>query len=420
MFIKRLIFTLLRLFLAVVFLVSGFLKSIDPVGASLKTREYLNLFFSVDFAIEWSFAIAVTLCVVEFVIGSCLLLGIYRRTTVFISFLLLLVFTALTGYNYAFDLIGDCGCFGDAIKLSPFVTFFKNIVLLLMSVVLLNKKAYTPLFFYRERRLLLVLSILAIANFIYVNNRFLPIVDFRPYKLGYDIRERSSEEERAVNTKLQEGVEYIYEKDGEVKAFKQDALPDSTWSFKELKQNVALADLKLSYNFELDSLGESYKDRVLLNKEQTVLVFIPNLAKATYEKIDEINSLYDEVHSREGVDFYLVSSSSEEEQSEWQYKSGAEYPILTMDISLIQTIIRAPIGLLVLDDGVITNKQSLSSFPKLKEVASFTDDLLNNIAINKKNKYYAFVFMAIWLIFVIFGVVRYFIRYFKVSRYLRK
>lgn len=190
--LKHILYTLLRWLLGGVFIFSGLVKCVDPVGTSIFVDKYLAT-YSLEALLPLSLVIAVTLAVMEVAIGILLIIGVLRKYVVFATTLFLLLFTSVTLLSATVLPIGDCGCFGEAVKLTPWQTFAKNVVLLTISIVVLRS---SDIEHYRWRYIGVVAAVavaLPLAINIY-SLRYLPLVDFLPYKLDVDLRNEVAKE----------------------------------------------------------------------------------------------------------------------------------------------------------------------------------------------------------------------------------
>lgn len=224
---------LARLVVGATFAFSGFVKSIDPAGTSLKIREYLEA-FDLDFALPIAFFIAVCLGVYELILGVNLLFGSYRRVTSVLLFLTMLVMTPLTLYLALANPISDCGCFGEALYLTHWQSFAKNVVLLLLSIVLLLGNRRIRSIYHKEIQPLTLYFVLfyavGISMYAYY---YQPILDFRPYKEGTDIK-------AALSLDVFDMPRYLYRNGDRLEEFSADDLPtDTAWHFVERVESAA-------------------------------------------------------------------------------------------------------------------------------------------------------------------------------------
>ncbi len=422
MLIKRITIELARILLSFTLLISSFLKAIDPIGFGIKLEEYLEAIVHIH--IDNSNLIlflSIALISFEFVLGSCLAMGIYRRLSARLSFVLMLLMTMLTAYNFFFEAVSDCGCFGEAIKLSNGATLLKNLLLLPLNYFVVKvARKIKPLYTLRERLLLLIASLVCMLIFISVNVRKLPMIDFRPYKIGYNLKEQIKEEQDFLQMQLLEHTKYIYTKEGVEEAFAPNALPDSSWTFVSIKQGTELEKMQASYNFHLlDSLGIEREEELLNSSKLNILLLAPSWREAPQDKVDEINYLYYLAKQR-GANFYAISSSETAEGQDWLYETGADYPLFSMDKTVIKTIIRSSLGLVIIKNGIILDKLSYHELPERKELARFIDEYTQIEEISPKSKTFRLIPLMIWLIFLIFGFGRRLLRHSLAFSYLRK
>ncbi|MDO4707727.1 MAG: DoxX family protein [Porphyromonadaceae bacterium] len=374
--LRRILLELSRVILGSVFVVSGVFKATDPMGASLKITDYISsaLGSSWVWLVELSMFVAILLCILEFMLGAMLLMGIYRRIVTRASFALMVGMTLVTLYIYWTGVLPDCGCFGDVIKLSNGASLIKNLILLPLSYALMvSARSLGHLFSRRERWLPAALALLGISYFIYQNYYYLPYKDLRPYRIGYNLREKIEEDEAAYQAALFEGTKYIYKRDGREQGFNLDALPDSSWTYVRLEQDDQLKSYKPTYFFELrNDRGDHMEDEILQDSIGTILLLSISWVKADQRRLSEINELY-RYAKHKGYNFYGVSASTPEEEAEWRYQTGADYPILFADASTIKTMVRANPALILLKKGVIKDKISVAMLPSLEQLSDYVE-----------------------------------------------
>lgn len=346
-----------RVLLGVVFIFSGTVKAIDPVGGAIKIDDYL-VAFHLEFLKIFSVLLSMNLSALEFTLGVCMLLGVYRRYSSFLTLAFMLVMTPLTLYLALYNPVSDCGCFGDAVVLTNWQTFYKNIVLLAAAVIAFRyNQKLLQIYTYKAYWFVAIFGYVFALLFSIRNYNHLPIIDFRPYKIGTNIPEKMAIPEEAPEDEYE--YSFIYEKDGVQQEFTLDNYPaeDSTWTFVDSKTTL----IKKGYvppisGFQLtDFSGE---DRTMEILEDTAAVFLlisPNLTEASDERIDEINNAYDYAQERE-LQFYCLTGSTPEEINLWIDYTGAEYPFLYADATVLKTIVRANPGLILLKGGNILMK----------------------------------------------------------------
>ncbi|MCD8317364.1 MAG: triose-phosphate isomerase [Paraprevotella sp.] len=361
-----------RLLLAVTFIFSGLVKIVDPRGTQYKFEDYFQAFgwthWIPDFLPLWS---AVILSVFEFCIGIYMFFGIRRHTTCWLYLLFLCVMTPLTLYLALADPISDCGCFGDAVTLTNWETFGKNVFLLVMTVIVLRyRRLMTRFISERNQWMISFYSIIfgfVLAGFcIY----YLPVFDFRPYHIGADIPQemqipKGAEEPEFVTT-------FVFEKDGVEKEFTVDDYPKDTasWHFVNSKTvQVKKGYVPPIHDFSITTWpdGNDITEQVLADRGYTFLLVAPYLEYAEDSNIDRINELYDYCQEH-GYAFYCLTSSSDEAIARWQDLTGADYPFGLTDGVTLKTMVRSNPGLILLKGGIVYNKWSCNELPKEEQL----------------------------------------------------
>lgn len=419
---KRWALELCRVVLGSTFVLSGVLKAIDPVGVSLKISEYLLSILGSQWGwlVHVAMALAVALCIVEFILGAFLLMGVYRRLTARLSFIMMLGMTILTTYIYVTDTVNDCGCFGDMIRLTNWESLIKNFILLPMSYyVMVGARQMAHLYTRRERWLPALLAVVGITQFTISNGYYLPYIDVRPYKIGFNLNEKIQEADSTYQAELLQGTKYLYRRGEEVAEFSIDNLPNSTWVFEKQIQSTDLKSRKLVYTFEVQTdEGEQIEQEILQDSVGTFLLMSVNWANANQEHLDEINELHKYAEAK-GYKFYGVSASTPEEEAEWCYQTGADYPIHFMDATTIKTIVRANPGLMLLKNGVIVDKLSVSMLPEVERIPEFVHSRMV-LGQSSKPSVARAVLLAVWAIVLVLGVLRLLLRRTYLSIHVNK
>ena len=354
-----------RFILGATFVFSGFVKAVDPLGTYYKIQDYLAAFGMQQLLPDIvPLLMSVLLAVLEFAVGMHLLLGIKRRFTTRLALLIMLVMTPLTLYLALTNPISDCGCFGDALVLTNWQTFGKNVVLLTCAIVLMITPWAMVRFLTKKMEWTLsnycIVFALALAGYCLAT---LPIIDFRPYKIGNNIREGMEIPEGAKPTIFD--TRFIMEKDGVKQTFTVDNYPDSTWTFVSAETVVVEKGYEPPiHDFVMESLetGEDITDEVLDDPGYTFLLIAHRTEEADEGNIDLINELY-EYCVENGYKFYALSSSSAEAIELWRDRTGAEYPFCIMDDITLKTMVRSNPGLMLIKGGVILNKWPSSQLP---------------------------------------------------------
>ena len=373
-----------RYLLAGVFIFSGYVKALDPWGVIYKNLDYfeaLGLSFFDFIAVPFAFFLSA----LEFAMGICLLLGIYRRINSWLFLLFMLFMTPFTLYLAITNPVTDCGCFGEAVIISNWQTFFKNVILLLVAVVVFfGYKRMTPFFSSKSRVLAMVWIWLFILGFSIHCYRYLPILDFRPYKIGADIPALMEIPEDAEHD-VYESV-LVYAKDGKNQEFTLENYPkdDDSWTFVDSRNKL----IKKGYEPPVHDFviltedDEDITDMVLENSSYTFLLVAYKLNKANDSNVNKINNIYDYA-TEHGYDFYALTSSLPDVIQEWQEDTGAEYPFCTMDEITLKTIIRSNPGLVLMKEGIIINKWPFRRLPDMSSLNEpLEDSTLGQIPVN--------------------------------------
>ena len=395
--VKKVIAEVCRLLLGVVFIFSGTVKAVDPMGGAIKIGDYLTS-FGLDKLQPFTVLISFNLSALEFMLGVCMLLGVYRRYTTFLTLLMMSFMTPLTLYLAIFDPVSDCGCFGDAWVLTNWETFAKNIVLLLAAIATFQWRKMLIRFVTRKMEWLISLyTIFFVFTLSFYCLDRLPVLDFRPYKIGQNIMKGMSIPEGAKPS-VYESV-FILEKNGEKKEFTLDNYPDSTWTFVETRTVLKEKGYEPPiHDFSMISLGtgEDITDSVLTDKGYTFLLVAHRIEEADDSNIDLINEIYD-YSVEHGYGFYALTSSPDEEIEMWRERTGAEYPFCQMDDITLKTIIRSNPGLLLIKDGTILNKWSDNQLPD-EYVLNDSLDKLELGQQKQENKLHTIGYVLLWFI----------------------
>ena len=357
----------LRFALALVFAFSGFVKAVDPMGTVYKMADYADAFgLPVHPALLLVGACA--LIAIEYVMGVALFFGLYRRFYLGLMIAFLSVMTPLTLLLALTNPVSDCGCFGDALVLTHWQTFGKNVALLMMAIVVLiwHRRLWRVV---SDRVQWLVFVYAALSIFLFMQNalRHLPAWDFRPYAIGTNIVEGMTIPEDAPQDEYE--TLFILEKEGELRTFTFDNYPDSTWHLVRRENRlISKGYTPPIEDFYLSTLdGEDVTWEVLEQPGYTFFMIARNLKRTNEGMLDVINDLYDyaKVHD---YPFYMLTSSSKDVIDVWNENTGAAYPYLNADEILLKTMLRANTGLMVLKDATVVGKWSAADFPHDKQL----------------------------------------------------
>ncbi len=356
-----------RILVSVTFIFSGFVKLVDPLGSAYKFEEYfgadvLNLEFLTPYALQFS----IVLILAEIMLGVMLLIGYKSKLTVWSLFLISLLFLFLTWYSAYFDKVTDCGCFGDAVQLTPWETFYKNVVLIALIIWLIIR-VYDIQPFISEtfaRRL----SIISILTFIFITFyvlKHLPIIDFRAYAIGKNIPEGMIIPEGAAKAVYEDT--WVYNVNGKDQVFTTEEKP---WNIK----GATFVDRKTKtiekgyespiHDFTMEFNGEDLIE-ILMKKEKLMLVVAYDLQKSKEKSWLKIREISDKA-MQSGYTVYCFSASTEEDFIVIKDKYNLEFDLLFCDETTLKTIVRSNPGIVTLNKGTITGKWNWIDTDKVK------------------------------------------------------
>ncbi len=363
---KKFITWFSRIFVGLLFIISGLIKLNDPVGFSYKLAEYFGeTVLNLPFLIPVALPLAVFIVIFEAILGVMLLVGYQRKFTVWSLLLMIVFFTFLTFYSAYFNKVTDCGCFGDALKLTPWQSFWKDIILLFFILILfVNQKYITPLF-TRAGRGIVVGIALALCIFMgyYVLNH-LPLVDFRAYKTGTNIQEGMSIPEGAPRDEIE--MTFIYKVDGKNIEYKEADL----MNLPEGAEFVDRRDVVISkgyvppiHDFTMELDGSDYTDEILAAPK--VLMFTAyDLDQSSAAGMAKLEQLHKSAAAK-GYKVLALTSSGPEKIARAKERYSHTFDYYFCDATTIKTIERANPSLVVLEKGTITQKLHHNDSDKL-------------------------------------------------------
>lgn len=301
-----------RFIVAVTFIFSGFVKLVDPLGSAYKFQEYFSAdVLNLEFLIPYALPFSICLILAEILLGILLLVGYLPKLTTWSLLTMILVFLFLTWYSAYYNKVIDCGCFGDAVKLSPWETFYKNMVLVLLILILVVKlKLIKPLLSLTLAKWTSFLSFFVFLYIVYYVLLHLPIIDFRPYAVGKNITE---------------GMQYVGDEEPPIHDF-----------FLESNEGEDLTESVLAEN-------------------NVMLIVAYNLSKSDRNGFSTIKTVTDKALEK-GYTVYALSSSLNEEYVAIKNEFNLNFELLFCDETALKTIIRANPGILTLQNGTVTGK----------------------------------------------------------------
>jgi uncharacterized membrane protein YphA (DoxX/SURF4 family) len=372
-----------RIFIGIVFVFSGFVKAIDPLGSTYKFVDYFEA-FGMDFLTFMALPLAIILSTLELVIGFSLLFGTKKKLTVWLLSLFMGFFTILTFILAIFNPVTDCGCFGDAIIMTNWQTFGKNIFLMIFVVILyINKEKFEVNWTSKKQWLIISIpTIFSILLSIYCYNN-LPIIDFRPYKIGTYIPEKMVMPEDAPRAEYETTL--IYTKDGDMIEVSLENIPDSTWEWVESK-NVLISEgyIPPIHDFTIETLAGNDITEIVLNDDKFTFLFIAyDLKKTNTKNMYEISKFANLTKKSGKCNFICMTSSAESEINEFVKKTHAPFTFFNTDEITLKTIVRSNPGIVLLKKGRILGKWHHRNTPSFEEISN---DFLENPKYKKSNK----------------------------------
>ncbi len=358
---KKTIYHIVRIFLALVFIFSGLVKMIDPVGTQIKLEEYFSpAVLNLPFLTPYALAIGIFLILLEWTLGWSLLFNIKPRLTLKLTLALTLFFLTLTGYSAATGTVTDCGCFGDAVKLTPWQTFFKNVVLLILLLITYALKpekqsASKPTFWITGAAALLALFLM-----LYTVNH-LPLIDFRPYAAGKNIREGMTVPEGAPAPEFKNI--WYYKINGEIKRFTDQEKPWEIEGAEFVKRETKM--IKEGYvppihDFSIEGDWGDITDKVL-DAPKIYLILIPEPYDLTEQ---DLKNLFNAVHyfKKHHLEFVITASDISPALERWS--RAVNTPLNVTDETTLKTMIRTSPGIMLLEKATVKGKWTLKDFLK--------------------------------------------------------
>ncbi len=361
----KILVTISRIFVAALFLFSGFIKLNDPLGFSYKLQEYfgegvLNLEFLIPFAL----LIAVFLVIFEIILGITLLLGYLTKFTVWSLLSMIVFFTFLTFYSAYFNKVTDCGCFGDALPLTPWESFTKDLILLVLILVLFfGRKYITPLKPLSAHKWIVFGSFTACLAFAYYVLMHLPVFDFRAYKIGTDLLSGMEVPEGAPKAEF--AYHWKFNINGEEKIITTSGnYPQVAGTFVSVDtEELSEGYVPAIHDFSIEKDGIDYTVE-LLKREKLILIVAYNLAKSEVEGFSAIKEVTDKAMAQ-GYSVIGLTASGFRDISSARAKHNLNFFFYTTDETALKTILRSNPGIVKLKYGTILEKWHWNDAEKL-------------------------------------------------------
>ena len=354
-----------RILVGLVFIFSGFVKGVDPLGTAYRITDYLQV-YHMDWAIPLSLTLSVILCSFEFVLGVLLVLNVKMKQTAWLVLLMMLFFTIVTYVDARHNLVPDCGCFGDAIKLTNWETFYKNIVLMVFTLLIFTGRKKTTAYFTnaKEWRIIIAVSLVFIWFNIY-NYKNLPIINFRPWKVG---NKMLSDHPQPIKNYL------IYKNKitGEKKEYLSNELPwqdtvwMANWAYDTLRidnpNKSSLGAFSIS-----DSTAADFTEHFVRNPEFQFFVASYDLKTANKEAFKKIIA-FNEKAKVKGISVIVLTGSSTADIEKFKKEINAsDLEFFNSDDISLKAMIRSNPGLVLLKNAVVLGQWHYRNFPEFDE-----------------------------------------------------
>lgn len=347
---------LARIFVGILFIISGLVKLNDPVGFSFKLKDYFAPeVLDLQFLVPYALLLAIFLVIFEVLLGVSLLLGYMKKFTLWALLLMIVFFTFLTFYSAYFNKVTDCGCFGDAIPLTPWESFTKDVVLLVLILLLFaGQKFIRPLFTSATRSLLVFATFVICLGIAYYVLRHLPIIDFRPYKIGANIKEGMTIPEGAPGP--------VYEYAWTFNVNGEDKTITTNGEYPQVDGELVNTETQMIqegytppiHDFTIERDGEDYTEH-FLDMENLVVVVAYSLGNTEKDGYLPIKEVTDRA-LKNGYNVIGLSASSQEMTEALAETYKLNFKFYFCDETTLKTIVRSNPGLLELDNGTIKQK----------------------------------------------------------------
>jgi len=362
-----------RILLGLTFVFSGFVKGIDPLGSTYKFTDYFNA-FQMPWLTNLAFALGILLAAAEFFLGAAFIFNFFTRLTSWFMLAFMVFFTGLTLVIALTNPVTDCGCFGDALVITNWQTFYKNIVLLALAIfVFVQRKNF------RSKNgpvLSVALTGMTMVVYFYLvtySYNHLPIIDFSPYKVGVNIPEAMKIPEGALKDVYENNFIYKNLKTGEEKEFTEANYPwqdTLNWKFVKMEDPVLIQKgyVPPIHDFRIETPeGEDIKDFFLYDEKGTFIAIAYNLQKTNKEGMKKVIELAKEA-KRKSYNFIALTATSPDNFEAFKAETDANFDFFNTDEITLKTIVRSNPGLILLKKGTIQGKYHFNDLPKPEEL----------------------------------------------------
>lgn len=355
----KIITQIIRILVGVLFIISGLIKLNDPIGFSFKLEEYFESnVLDIPFLIPFALQIALIVVIAEVILGVMLLLGIKTKATLFNLLLMIVFFTFLTFYSAYFNKVTDCGCFGDAIKLTPWESFTKDLILLvLISFLWFQKHFIKPLLTSKLGYGLLTVSTIGCIFMGYWVLNHLPIIDFRAYKIGTNIMEGMTIPEGAAKSEYE--MVFIYKVNGQNVEFSYEdtmagKVPEGAEFVDRPQKLIKQGYVPPIHDFSIEKDGNNYMEE-LLNEPKLMMVVMYNLNKSESKGLEKLADLTKKAQEN-NYQIIGLTASTQDVIERVQSQFNIPFDFYFCDMTTLKTIERANPSIVILEKGTIVQK----------------------------------------------------------------
>ncbi|MBL7872269.1 MAG: DoxX family protein [Cyclobacteriaceae bacterium] len=364
--IKKSIDQFSRFFVGGLFIFSGLIKLNDPIGTKIKMEEYFEV-FSEDFGsffhyfISWSLEIGMIMIILELALGIAILIYWRMNLTTWVLLGLMVFFTFLTFYSAYFNKVTDCGCFGDAIKLTPWESFIKDIILMVFVLHLFwYRKTYKSILRIRQGNAVVIATAVICFSLGVYAILHLPFIDFRAYRIGNNIPRQMIPPEQPI-------IEYIFEKEG--KEVRDKKFLSEADGYKYLSSHILNKD-KTKPNITDYSVsspdGEDMTQYTFQGSKLLIVIF--DVSQASVKNIAAIKELTTQLEGK--VDCFVLTSSGSEAMETFRHEHQLAVPYYNADATVLKTIIRSNPGIALWNNGTVLGNWHHNDTPTASEIIS--------------------------------------------------
>lgn len=362
-----------RVFVGVLFIISGLIKANDPLGFSYKLHEYFEV-FGMPFLAGIALPLAIIICIFEIIVAVFLLIGSFTRVNSWLLLLMILFFTWLTGYSAIYNKVTDCGCFGDAVKLTPWQSFSKDIVLLVfILIIFIGQKHIKPVFSKAIQSVVIFTALFFSTGFSVLAYMLLPFKDFLPYKVGNNVEELTKVPEGAPVDKYE--MVFIYEKGGQQYEFSADKLPADLDAYKFIDRKDKLVQKGYQppiHDFKIyDAQNTEQTDLFFAQNDYQLVIVQYDLGKTMKSAQVKVNELAARWQKESGKKLWALTGTALSEAELYRHDMQTPYEYYNVDGTALKTMIRANPGIMLFKKGVVVKKWSAYQVPAYETVLKY-------------------------------------------------